>query len=192
MKSKVFSLSKVILKNSFQNMESAKSKNENTSKRKYGMIILYVFVFLYLAGIIAVLSNGLINELLEIRQEEMFLGLILLVIAGFVLIQSIFSAINILYYSKDNEYILPLPLKPSQIVAAKTNVLLVTEYFINVLLVTEYFIVAIIGLIPLSIYRSTYSCKFTILYFNDNCTCNFSNYTNSNFKFTCFNCYEFF
>lgn len=182
MKSKVFSLSKVILKNSFQNMESAKSKNENTSKRKYGMIILYVFVFLYLAGIIAVLSNGLINELLEIRQEKMFLGLILLVIAGFVLIQSIFSAINILYYSKDNEYILPLPLKPSQIVAAKTNVLLVTEYFI----------VAIIGLIPLSIYRNTYSCKFTILYFNGNCTCNFSNYTNINLKFTCFNCYEFF
>ena len=140
MKSKVLSLSKVILKNSFQNMETAKELNSN--KKSKSMIVLYVFLFLYLAGIVGVFSNSLISELLKIHQEKMFLGVILLAIAGFVLIQSIFSAINLLYYSKDNEYILPLPLKPSQIVIAKTNVLLVTEYFI----------VAILGLIPLSIY----------------------------------------
>ena len=140
MKSKVLSLSKVILKNSFQNMETAKEINSN--KKSKSMIVLYVFLFLYLAGIVGVFSNSLISELLKIHQEKMFLGVILLAIAGFVLIQSIFSAINLLYYSKDNEYILPLPLKPSQIVIAKTNVLLVTEYFI----------VAILGLIPLSIY----------------------------------------
>lgn len=140
MKSKVLSLSKVILKNSFQNMETAKEVNSN--KKSKSMIVLYVFLFLYLAGIVGVFSNSLISELLKIHQEKMFLGVILLAIAGFVLIQSIFSAINLLYYSKDNEYILPLPLKPSQIVIAKTNVLLVTEYFI----------VAILGLIPLSIY----------------------------------------
>ena len=142
MKNKVISLTKVIFKNSFQNMETAKSANERKNKKSKSMIILYIFVFLYLAGIMGVFSNGLIKELMAINQEQMFLGLILLVIAGFVLIQSIFSAINILYYSKDNEYILPLPIKPSQIIAAKTNVLLITEYFI----------VAIIGLIPLVIY----------------------------------------
>ena len=139
MKSKVLSLSKVIFKNSFQNMETAKEVNNKKSK---SMIFLYIFAFLYLAGIVGVFSNSLISELLKIHQEKMFLGVILLGIAGFVLIQTIFSAINLLYYSKDNEYILPLPLKPSQIVIAKTNVLLVTEYFI----------VAILGLIPLSIY----------------------------------------
>ena len=139
MKSKVLSLSKVIFKNSFQNMETAKEVNNKKSK---SMIILYIFAFLYLAGIVGVFSNSLISELLKIHQEKMFLGVILLGISGFVLIQTIFSAINLLYYSKDNEYILPLPLKPSQIVIAKTNVLLVTEYFI----------VAILGLIPLSIY----------------------------------------
>ena len=151
MNSKVISLTKVIFKNSFQNMESAKTINEN--KKSIGIIVLYIFVFLYLAGIIGVFSNGLIKELIEINQEQMFLGLILLVIAGFVLIQSIFSAINILYYSKDNEYILPLPIKPSQIVASKTNVLLLTEYFI----------VAIIGLIPFTIYGILTSAN--ILYY---------------------------
>ena len=140
MKNKVISLTKVIFKNSFQNMETA--KEANTNKKSKSMVILYIFVFIYLAGIIGVFSNGLIKELIAIKQEQMFIGLILLGIAGFVLIQSIFSAINILYYSKDNEYILPLPIKPRKIVASKTNVLLITEYFV----------IAIIGLIPLSIY----------------------------------------
>ena len=153
MKNKVISLTKVIFKNSFQNMETAKSNNENKKKRSTGMVILYVFVFLYLAGIIAVFSNGLIKELMAINQEQMFLGLILLGIAIFILIQSIFSAINSLYYSKDNEYILPLPIKPSQIVAAKTNVVVITEYII----------VGVIGLVPLVIYGILTSAS--ILYY---------------------------
>ena len=153
MKNKVMVLTKVIFKNSFQNMETAKSTNESKNKKSKSMIILYIFAFIYLAGIIGVFSNGLIKELIAINQEEMFLGLILLAIAIFVLIQTIFSAINLLYYSKDNEYILPLPIKPSEIVAAKTNVLLITEYFI----------VAILGLIPLTIYGILTSAS--ILYY---------------------------
>lgn len=140
MKNKVVALTKVFFKNSFQNMETAGgSKNKTNSK---SMMILYAIVFLYLAGIVGFFSYNLVQGLIEIQQEEIFLGLILLAIGVFVLIQTIFSAISLLYYSKDNEYILPLPIKPSQIVMAKTNVLLITEYFI----------VAIIGLIPLIIY----------------------------------------
>ena len=140
MKNKVIALTKVFFKNSFQNMEAAaSSKNKTNSK---SMMILYAIVFLYLAGIVGFFSYNLVQGLIEIQQEEIFLGLILLAIGVFVLIQTIFSAISLLYYSKDNEYILPLPIKPSQIVMAKTNVLLITEYFI----------VAIIGLIPLIIY----------------------------------------
>ena len=140
MKNKVVALTKVFFKNSFQNMETAGgSKNKTNSK---SMMILYAIVFLYLAGIVGFFSYNLVQGLIEIQQEEIFLRLILLAIGVFVLIQTIFSAISLLYYSKDNEYILPLPIKPSQIVMAKTNVLLITEYFI----------VAIIGLIPLIIY----------------------------------------
>ena len=148
MKNKVKALTKVILKNSFQNMETAKETGKN--KKSKSMIILYIFVFLYLGGIIGVFSNGLIKELIAIKQEQMFIGLILLGIAGFVLIQSIFSAINILYYAKDNEYILPLPVKPSEIIAAKTNVLIITEYIV----------IAIVGLIPLIIYGILTSANF--------------------------------
>lgn len=140
MKNKVVALTKVFLKNSFQNIETSSSKKNKANSKS--ILILYAIVFLYLAGIVGFFSYNLVEGLIKIQQEEVFLGLILLVIGIFVLIQTIFSAISLLYYSKDNEYILPLPIKPSQIIMAKTNVLLITEYFI----------VAIIGLIPLIIY----------------------------------------
>ncbi len=141
MKNKVLSLTKVFLRSSFQNIETANNQNKQSQKSK-AMIILYVFIFAYLAGIVGFFSFQIINGLLQIHQEQTFLGVILLGIGVFVLIQTIFSAISLLYYSTDNEYILPLPLKPSQILMAKTNVLMLTEYFI----------VLIIGFIPLLIY----------------------------------------
>ena len=100
MKNKVVALTKVFFKNSFQNMETAGgSKNKTNSK---SMMILYAIVFLYLAGIVGFFSYNLVQGLIEIQQEEIFLGLILLAIGVFVLIQTIFSAISLLYYSKDN------------------------------------------------------------------------------------------
>ena len=79
---------------------------------------------------------------MAIRQEQVFIGLILFLALGVSTIQTIFSAINILYFTKDNEYILPLPLKPYQIILARTNVMLIAEYAI----------ILLIGLLPLCIY----------------------------------------
>ena len=133
---KILALTRVFLKNSFQNnMYSEKKKSK-------GMIIVTIFALIYLAGIVGFMSHGMISMLMTIKQEKAFLGIILLGIGMFVLIQTIFSAINILYFSKDNEYILPLPIKPYEIVIAKTNVMLLTEYII----------IAMIGLVPLIIY----------------------------------------
>ena len=63
-------------------------------------------------------------------------------IFGLAIFQTLFSSINILYFTKDNEYILPLPLKPYQIILARTGVMLIIEYVIIFLL----------GLIPLVMY----------------------------------------
>ena len=140
MNKKVRALTKVFLKHSFQNFETAKTTNQKAQAK--GMMLFYIIIFAYLAGIVGFFSYNLIDGLLEVQQEQIFLGIILLGIALFILIQTIFSAMSLLYYSKDNEYILPLPINPSQILMGKTNVLLLTEYFIEL----------IIGLIPLTIY----------------------------------------
>ncbi len=137
---KIITLTKVFIKNSFQTIKT-ENKSGNSKKNK-SMVIIYSIAFLYLAGIVGFFSYNLVGSLITINQQQVFIGVILLGIAMFVLIQTLFSAMSLLYYSKDNEYILPLPLKPSQILIAKTNVLLITEYLI----------VTIIGAVPLVIY----------------------------------------
>lgn len=137
---KIIALTKVFLKSAFKNYKTKNISDKQKSSK--GMTILLLFSFIYIAGIVGFLSYQTIGTLQTVHQEEMFLGLILLAIIGFILIQSIFSSISLLYFSKDNEYILPLPVKPSQIIIAKTNIILFIEYFIEI----------IIGLIPLILY----------------------------------------
>lgn len=135
---KVLKLTKIFLKNSFASFDA---KMGISSKSK-GRVILYGFLFLYFAGLIIFLSYNLLQGLIEIHQETVFIGMILLMIIGLAGFQTIFSSINILYFTKDNEYLLPLPLKPYQIILARTNVMLIAEYAV----------IFLVGLIPLALY----------------------------------------
>ena len=135
---KVIKLTKIFLKNSFSNMD-AKMGVSTKSKSKF---LLYGLLFLYFAGLILFLGYNLLEGLILIHQETIFVGMILFAIFGLAIVQTIFSSINILYFTKDSEYLLPLPLKPYQIILARTNVMLISQYIIIFLL----------GLIPLTMY----------------------------------------
>lgn len=140
MNKKVITLTKIFLKTSFQSMEFQKQKSKNN--KNIGYIILYGILFLYLAGLIGIMSYGMIHMLASVGQEKVFLGLFFLVLAAFMLIQNIFSSLNVLYFAKDIEYLLPLPIKPREMVQAKLNTILITEYIMEL----------IIGITPLIIY----------------------------------------
>ena len=135
---KVIKLTKIFLKNSFSNMD-ARMGISTKSKSK---IIIYGLLFLYFAGLIIFLGYNLLDGLIAIHQETIFVGMILFMIFGLAIIQTIFSSINILYFTKDSEYLLPLPLKPYQIILARTNVMLIAEYLI----------IFLVGFIPLLMY----------------------------------------
>ena len=135
---KVIKLTKIFLKNSFSNMD-ARMGISTKSKSK---ILIYGILFLYFAGLIIFLGYNLLDGLIAIHQETIFVGMILFMIFGLAIIQTVFSSINILYFTKDSEYLLPLPLKPYQIILARTNVMLIAEYLIIFLL----------GFIPLVMY----------------------------------------
>lgn len=137
---KIINLTKVFLKTSFSNMNTQMGMPSKSNK--IVSKILYAVLFLYLAAIVALFSGGMVESLKIINQQEIFIGLILLVVTAFCVIQTIFSSINVFYFTKDNEYILPLPLKPYEIILARTNVLIITEYIVTVL----------IGFIPLLVY----------------------------------------
>ena len=123
---KVMELTKIFLKNSLSNMDAQMGISTKSKSR----FLLYGLLFLYFAGLIIYLSYNLLDGLIQIQQEEIFIGMILFMIFGFAIVQTIFSSINVLYFTKDSEYLLPLPLKPYQIILARTNVMLVSEYLI--------------------------------------------------------------
>ncbi len=139
-------LTKIFLKSSIQKMgdqyDLANKKGFKTKLTLYGILILY------LLAVVALLSYGLIDNFKSINQETTFIGIILVLVTGVTLIQTIFSSINLLYFTKDTEAILPLPLKPHQIILARTNVIILVGYIVNI----------IIGLIPLVIYGIMLNC----------------------------------
>ena len=135
---KITSLTKVFLKNSFQNTQTASNKKSS----KVGNTILYLFVFIYLGAIIGFFSYNIISGLVQIHQEAVFLGLFFLIIAAFIAFQGIFSCINVFYFSKDIEFVLPLPVSAKEILISKFNAILITEYMMEL----------IIGVVPLIIY----------------------------------------
>ena len=148
---KIIALTNVFLKSSFSNYNS-KMGIQTESKKKLPKV-LYFMLILYLIAIFAFLSYNLIDGFIKIHQEKVFIGMILLGIIGFAAFQSIFSSINSLYFTKDSEFILPLPLKPYQIISARTIVLILLEYII------EFFI----GFVPLVMYG--YQTGSGILYY---------------------------
>ena len=126
---KIFSLTKVLLKNSFQKYDEKNNKKSGKILR----IICYGILLIYLMGIFGFMSYGLITTLMQVQQESMFIGIFLIALAMLTLIQSIISATNVFYFSKDLDYILPLPLKPRDILISKLNVILVTEYVMEII-----------------------------------------------------------
>lgn len=135
---KISSLTKVFLKNSFQNTQTASNKKSS----KVGNTILYLFIFIYLGAIIGFFSYNIISGLVQIHQEAVFLGLFFLIVAAFIAFQGIFSCINVFYFSKDIEFVLPLPVSAKEILISKFNAILITEYMMEL----------IIGVVPLIIY----------------------------------------
>ena len=141
-----FLLTKIFLKSSIQKMGE---QYDITNKKGKGIkIFLYVILFLYILAIIGFFSYSLIDSLKSINQETTFIGLVLLLVLGVTIIQTIFSSVNILYFTKDTDSILPLPIKPYQIILARTNVIILVESLINIL----------VGFVPLTIYGIILNC----------------------------------
>ena len=141
-----FLLTKIFLKTSIQKFND--KNNPNGNKNQKLQLTLYLFLFVYLIGIVIYFSTKIINSLREIEQETTFIGLIFFAVLITSAIQTIFSGINLLYFSKDTDAVLTLPLKPYQIILARTNVLILAEYLTNLF----------IGVLPLVIYGVTLNC----------------------------------
>ena len=125
--SNIYNLTKVFLKGSL-------SQFSNTFKNKIGKFLLYSFLFVYLIGVFSYLSYNIINILKTINQTKTFLGIVLMSNFAMILFTSLITSLNMYYFSNDNIHILPLPIKPYEILASKFNTMLVYEYLEEFLL----------------------------------------------------------
>ena len=116
--------------------------SKSSDKKKIGRYILYGAAMIYLLGMMVVFSRYMIGLLKQVRQTQVFVGLILGANIFMTLFLTIVASLNVLYFSSDNLSVLPLPVRPMEIMAAKLNTLLAYEYIEEIIL----------GLIPLTVF----------------------------------------
>lgn len=130
----IFNLTKILLKNNFA--------PKNKEKGKKSAIIVYIALIIYFSSMMIGFSTMSIKALKTINQQGIFISLCLTTYIGISILRTIFTSINVLYFSKDNEFLLPLPIKSKSILIAKLNTLIIYEYIIGVFL----------SLIPMVVY----------------------------------------
>ncbi len=118
----IINLTKIFLISAFNRGGSRKRKN---AVSKY---IFFGLLFAYLIGVCSYGSYALLNNFIALGQEDAFIAILLMAIITLVMFTTIISCMNVLYFSDDNRFILPLPLKPLEVLSGKLNTLLVYVY----------------------------------------------------------------
>lgn len=120
-------LTRIMLKNlNLLNLRPGKSGKSNIKRILITLLIFAAFLPMML-GIGNLAMSGY-HVLSEIRQEGMILGIGFSLSSLAVFFFGIFYVMSFFYYSRDIESLLPLPLKPSEILSAKFTVTLFYEY----------------------------------------------------------------
>ncbi|MCR5187023.1 MAG: hypothetical protein K6D97_07940 [Clostridia bacterium] len=120
----IYALTKVFIEeNLFRNFE----KNR---KRK---LIIYALVYAYLCGMVLSISYSCIEGLKAYGEEKIFIDVLLIAYLLLISIRLIFSSMNVLYYSNDNDVISTYPVREKDIVFSKMLTILFTEYIFEIL-----------------------------------------------------------
>ena len=109
-------LSKIFIKDYFQNLYIFNGDTKKINKKSVFTWLLIITIFA-----ISFLSFKIINWLDAIGQAILFLKIYFPIIATIFMFQAILICSNVFFFSKVLEYILPLPIKPIELLIAKFN-----------------------------------------------------------------------
>lgn len=118
-------------------------KPDRPGKSRLKAILLPIAVLAALSPMamgIGGIAYGGYHALAEIQQEGLILAMGFSATCTVVFLFSIFYVMSVFYFSKDIESLLPLPLKPSEILAAKFTVTLFYEYLTELILLVPVLI----------------------------------------------------
>ena len=114
---KTLTLTKVIVKSSFNTMTNSKKKRKSNNKLNViGIIALYII----LSVSIFLMSKDLLKMFIEMGKEKSIINLVFLATTVYILIIATLTVPSIFYFSKDIEHLLSLPLRSEEILFAKT------------------------------------------------------------------------
>ena len=113
---KIIQLSKILIKDYFFNL-----KVFNKYTKKINVKSVFTWLIIILEGMIIDLSYKAIGWLNDRGESILFFKIYLPIIATIFIFQAILICSNVFFFSKDLEYILPLPIKPKELLIAKFN-----------------------------------------------------------------------
>lgn len=138
----IINLTKIFSKDSFQKPYIIDDKTNKLNKES-----TFLWVIIAVMILVIYLSYKIITELIKINQAILFLHALFLLLAIMIIFQVALACTNIYFFSKDLELLLPLPIKPRELLIAKLNTLIKNTYFLE-------FIFALFPLIIYGIYTN--------------------------------------
>ena len=125
---KIIELSKIFIKDFFQKLYIFNNDTKKINKKSAFAWLLIITVFA-----ITFLSFKIISWLDKSGQAILFLKIYFPIIATIFMFQAILICSNVFFFSKDLEYILPLPIKPLELLIAKFNNVISITYSMELL-----------------------------------------------------------
>ena len=122
------SLLKIRLRSAISGMFKSKKAD---GKISVGRVILFSFLFLYLAAVfvgLAFMMAFALGSILIGQSSEIYFGIFLLAAFSVIFVLSIFETKSELFECKDNELLLAMPIKPRDIVISRIAAVLVYNY----------------------------------------------------------------
>lgn len=125
---KIVELSKIFIKDYFQNLYIFNNNTKKINKKS-------AFTWLLIISVITVtfMSYKVIDWLKNRGQAIVFLKIYLPIIATVFMFQAILICSNVFFFSKDLEYLLPLPIKPIELLISKFNNVISITYCMEAL-----------------------------------------------------------
>ena len=116
-------LTKISARNLLENYDLVKKgQNKLNKKSVYFWLIIIVIIA------ITLISNKIIDVLQNVNQQEIFPGILMALVSVIMFMQTIILSINVLYFSKDIESLLPLAIKSEELLISKINTILTILY----------------------------------------------------------------
>lgn len=132
--SKIWTLTKVLLKLNYADFTTDK-------KKRWAYVFSFAAILFVGFLIFGSMTHGMYEGMKQLGQDPgMIIAMGLAIASIWVFLMSITNILTVFYYSNDIEMLLPLPLKPAQIISAKFLTVLITQYVMSSFILLPIFI----------------------------------------------------